>query len=164
MIASFQKKWETFHVPVRTEILSQFISERSNKKMSGRAGPELGGPLNQANEQLAMTCTARTGEWHRPCWVIRAWQTDTLTAYLDSARPLPAMGLQGPWQGTAFPKVETVPTPKCSKPSYNPDSEQPGRQQTCLGNFRGLSGGANRPKGSSNGTKWVAAIKYTENG
>ena len=96
------------------EILSQFISEKNNKKRSGRAGPELGGPLKRANEPLA--CTARTGERHHQHWVIGAWHTDTLTAYLDSARPLPAMGSQGPWQGAAIPKVQTVPTPNCSKP------------------------------------------------
>lgn len=31
-------------------------------KINGRAGPEMGGPLQQANGQLALTYMARTGE------------------------------------------------------------------------------------------------------
>lgn len=163
MIASFQKKWENFHVPVRTGILSQFISDRNNKKRNGRAGPELGGPLKQAHEQLALTCTAGTGERHHQCWVIRAWQTDTLTAYLDSAHPLPAMGLQGPRQGTAFLKVEMVPTPKCSKPSTTQSLSSLEGSRLVWGIFWVCPEELTDPRAPAMGRN-VAAIKYTENG
>ena len=31
--------------------------------MIDRAGPEMGGSLKWTNEQLSMSCMARTGEW-----------------------------------------------------------------------------------------------------
>ena len=40
----------------------QFISEGNSKKIIGRVGPEMGGPLQWTNEQLAMSCVAKTGE------------------------------------------------------------------------------------------------------
>lgn len=41
----------------------QCILEGNSKKMIDRAGPEMGGSLKWTNEQLSMSCMARTGEW-----------------------------------------------------------------------------------------------------
>ena len=42
--------------------INQFILEGNSKKMIDRAGPEMGGSLKWTNEQLSMSCVARTGE------------------------------------------------------------------------------------------------------
>ena len=41
----------------------QFISEGNSMKSLDGVGPEMGGPLQWANEQVAVSCTAKTGEW-----------------------------------------------------------------------------------------------------
>lgn len=43
--------------------INQFILEGNSKKMIDRVGPEMGGSLKWTNEQLSMSCVARTGEW-----------------------------------------------------------------------------------------------------
>lgn len=40
----------------------QFISEGNSMKSLDGVGPEMGGPLQWANEQVAVSCTAKTGE------------------------------------------------------------------------------------------------------
>lgn len=83
----------------------------NNKNRNGGEGPDTGGPLEQANEQLATSGTAKTRSDSA-----ESLDRQPLTAFLPSGCPVPSMGSWGTGKGSgskgsALPAPPTVALP-----------------------------------------------------